>query len=114
MGLVGLPVFPGGTSGLSRLLSPVGGYYIGFLAAAFLISRFKGKSPSFKRYATTAVFIGIPAEHICAVLFMCVYSHCSPYSAFMSLSLPFLAGDIIKAVAAAFVAVPLAKTVKKI
>lgn len=33
-GILGLPVFAGGTSGLPRLLGPTGGYLIGFLAAA--------------------------------------------------------------------------------
>lgn len=36
-GLSGLPVFAGGTSGLTRLLGPTGGYLIGFVAAAYLI-----------------------------------------------------------------------------
>ncbi len=35
-GLLGLPVFAGGTSGLARLLGPTGGYLLGFVAAAGL------------------------------------------------------------------------------
>jgi biotin transport system substrate-specific component len=35
-GLAGLPVFAGGTAGISHLLGPTGGYLVGFLAAAFV------------------------------------------------------------------------------
>ncbi len=35
-GLAGLPVFAGGTSGLSHLLGPTGGYLIGFVGAAYV------------------------------------------------------------------------------
>jgi biotin transport system substrate-specific component len=35
-GLLGLPVFAGGTFGIARLLGPTGGYLVGFLAAAFV------------------------------------------------------------------------------
>jgi biotin transport system substrate-specific component len=35
-GIIGLPVFAGGTRGLSVLLGPTGGYLVGFTAAAFV------------------------------------------------------------------------------
>ncbi len=37
LGLLGLPVFAGGTPGVARLLGPTGGYLIGFVAAAALV-----------------------------------------------------------------------------
>lgn len=36
-GLVGLPVYAGGTAGLARLAGPTGGYLIGFIAAAAFV-----------------------------------------------------------------------------
>ena len=36
LGMVGLPVFAGGKSGLAALSGPTGGYIIGFLAASYL------------------------------------------------------------------------------
>ena len=113
MGAVGLPVFSGGSSGLSKLLSPVGGYYFGFIIAAFLISHFKGNTSDLRQYLAVTVLIGIPAEHITAVLFMSAVTSSSPVSSFMSISLPFLAGDLIKAVAAAFIAVQINKSLIK-
>ena len=38
LGLCGVPVFSGGSAGPGKLLGPSGGYYIGFLVVAFLIS----------------------------------------------------------------------------
>jgi len=35
-GLVGLPVFAGGTAGVGRLLGPTGGYLVGFIGAAYV------------------------------------------------------------------------------
>ncbi|MCS7251828.1 MAG: biotin transporter BioY, partial [Thermoflexus sp.] len=35
-GALGLPVFAGGTAGISRLQGPTGGYLIGFVAAALI------------------------------------------------------------------------------
>jgi biotin transport system substrate-specific component len=36
-GCVGLPVFSGGTAGMSHLIGPTGGYLVGFVAAAYLV-----------------------------------------------------------------------------
>ena len=36
-GIVGLPVFAGGTFGLARLAGPTGGYLVGFIAAAAVV-----------------------------------------------------------------------------
>lgn len=35
-GLIGLPVFAGGTSGIARILGPTGGFLLGFFLQAFL------------------------------------------------------------------------------
>lgn len=45
-GLVGLPVFAGGKSGLAVLLGPTGGYIFGFLACAVIMGlSARGKGP---------------------------------------------------------------------
>lgn len=43
LGLVGLPIFQGGTAGLTEFLSPRGGYLVGFLIVGPLISWLLGK-----------------------------------------------------------------------
>lgn len=37
LGLIGIPVFAGGTSGFAKLASPTGGYIIGFIFTALII-----------------------------------------------------------------------------
>lgn len=113
LGAIGLPVFSGAT-GITRLLSPAGGYYPGFVLAVFLISTFKGKTPGLKRYILLTVLVAIPAEHICAVIFMSIFTKTPPGACFMSISLPFIATDAVKAVASAVIAVPLNKALSKI
>ena len=41
LGVLGLPIFAGATSGFFHLCGPTGGYIFGFLLAAFLVGRFK-------------------------------------------------------------------------
>lgn len=109
MGLIGLPVFAGGEGGAGKLLGMTGGYYFGFLIAVILISLLKGKKPDFRRYCAVTVFAGIPIEHLCAVLMMCTHNGFDLKAAFMTISLPFIAGDIVKAILASFIAVKLKK-----
>ncbi len=112
MGAVGLPVFSGGTAGISRLFGPAGGFYIGFLFAAYVISRFKGERVSFFRYTVVTVLAGITIIHSAGVLFMCVHNGFNAGLAFMQVSAPFVIGDIIKCAVASFIATAVNKTIK--
>lgn len=102
MGLIGLPVFSGGVGGAGKLFGVTGGYYFGFLFAVMLMSLLKGKRPDFLRYSAVTVLVGVPVEHLCAVLVMCLHNAFDIRGAFVTISLPFIAGDIAKAIAAAF------------
>lgn len=109
MGLVGLPVFSGGTSGAGKLFGPTGGFYFGFLAAVVVISLLKGRKIHTVRYALVTIFAGIPIQHFFAVLFMCFHNGYNIRAAVMTVSLPFLPGDIVKCVTASFLAAALNK-----
>lgn len=100
MGLVGLPVFSGGTAGIGKLFGPTGGFYFGFLISAVLISLLKGQKRSLRRYLLVTLVVGLPIQHICAVLMMCCYNGFHVVSAIMTVSIPFLAGDILKCILA--------------
>jgi biotin transport system substrate-specific component len=110
MGLIGLPVFAGGTSGPGKLFGPTGGFYFGFLFAAVVISLLKGKEINFIRYALLTICVGIPIQHLFAVLFMSFYNDFHIDTAILTVSLPFLLGDIIKAIIASILARTLNKT----
>lgn len=103
MGLVGLPVFSAGTAGPGKLFGPTGGYYFGFLFAVIVISLLRGKKISMKRYAIVSIVAGIPIQHACAILGMCMHNGGNVVAAFATVSLPFIAGDIIKCVIASMV-----------
>ncbi len=113
MGLIGLPVFSAGTAGPGKLFGPTGGFYFGFLIAAIVISLLKGKNNAFSRYVLVTVAVGLPIQHLCAVLFMCFHNGFNLQAAFVSVSLPFIGGDIIKCILAAAIAVALNKVIKK-
>ena len=112
MGFVGLPVFSAGTAGPGKLFGPTGGFYFGFLFAAIAISLFRGKKISMKRYAIVSVFVGLPIQHLCAIVGMCVHNGGNVTAAFVTVSLPFIIGDIIKCVMSSVVGVSLNKVIK--
>lgn len=113
MGLIGLPIFSGGTSGPGKIFSPTGGYYFGFILAAVLISLLKGKEFSFFRYSAVTILVGIPAQHIFAIIMMCIYGT-DLKTAFLTISLPFILGDVIKAVIGSYVGVKVNERIEKI
>lgn len=109
MGLIGLPVFSGGTSGPGKLFGPTGGFYFGFLLSVILISWLKGNKNSFKRYCLVTIFVGLPVQHLLAVIWMSMQSGINLEAAFITVSLPFIVGDILKCVIASSLGVALRK-----
>lgn len=112
MGLVGLPVFSAGTAGPGKLFGPTGGFYFGFLFAVIAISLLRGKKISMKRYAIVSIVIGIPIQHMCAIVGMSIHNGGNVAAAFATVSLPFIIGDIIKCLMSSMVGVSLNKAIK--
>ena len=98
MGLLGFPVFAGGTAGFAKLASPVGGYYLGFAISIFVMSLLKGKENKLYRYILITILVGLPIQHICAIFIMGLHNGFDFYSAFIIISLPFIFIDTIKCV----------------
>lgn len=113
MGLIGLPVFSGGTAGAGKLLGPTGGFYFGFLLAVIAISLLKGNKPKFLRYALVTILAGLPIQHLFAILFMCIHNGFNLKAALLSVSLPFIPGDVIKCLMASGVGVALNRILKQ-
>lgn len=109
MGLIGLPVFSAGTAGPGKLFGPTGGFYFGFLFAVLAISMLRGKKISMKRYLIVSIAVGIPIQHACAIISMCIHNEGNVAVAFATVSLPFIIGDIIKCVMSSIVGVSLNK-----
>lgn len=112
MGFIGLPVFSAGTAGPAKLFGSTGGFYFGFLAAVIGISFLKGKKNSFLRYCIVTIGIGLPLQHFFAILFMCIHNGWNIPAAFMTVSLPFILGDIVKCVMASTIGVALNRVIR--
>lgn len=101
-GVVGLPVFAGGTSGLARVVGPTGGYLIGFVVAAFVVGWLSEKG--WDRHFITMVFsmlIGNGVIYVFGLPWLAIYVG---WGAVIKLGLvPFVVGDILKIVLAAMI-----------
>ncbi len=113
LGLIGMPIFSGGSAGPGKLFGPTGGFYFGFLAAVIVISMLKGKKNKFTRYAAVTIGLGIPIQHLFAILFMCFHNGFNIQAAAVTVSFPFIPGDIIKCLLASMLAVALNKVLQK-
>ncbi len=112
MGAIGLPVFSGGTAGLGIIVGKTGGYLIGFLAGAVLISILKGKRPSFMRLLTVNAIGGILVVYIFGVMWLNYVTGIGISKAVIFGALPFIPGDIVKIIIAALLTLRLGKHIK--
>lgn len=109
IGLCGIPVFSGGMSGLQKLTSPSGGFVLGFLIMAPLVSYLKGKNNDFKRYVLVTALIGMPVIDICGAIQMSLIMNIGIYEALTMAVFPFIFGDLLKCFAASLLAQKLNK-----
>lgn len=113
VGLVGLPVFTGGTAGPGKLFGPTGGYILGFGVAAYLIAQFKGREFNFKRYALVCIFIGIPVIYVLGAVQLRFFLHWTWMQTIVVGVLPFIPLDIVKCLVAVAIAKPLIKALSR-
>lgn len=109
VGLVGLPVYAGFSSGIGALLGPTGGFLVGFLANAFLTGWLVEKFWNNLPWAIAANLLGAFATLLFGTLWMQFSLDLSFASAMASGFIPFILPGIIKAVAAALTGVMLTR-----
>lgn len=101
-GLIGLPFFAGGASGLAYFLGPTGGYLVGFIVAAGLVGLLA--ACGLDRHIPSALLSFLAGE---AIIYLIGVSWLSIYlglpHAFAAGLLPFLLGDVIKLFAAGLI-----------
>lgn len=105
LGAIGLPILPGGTGGLGRILGPTGGFYIGWPFVCMVESWLKGKNIDFRRYALVAVLVGVPLTYVGGLISMMAVMQVGLWEGLTMAVFPFIPGDIMKALLAAFIAV---------
>ena len=113
LGAVGLPIYPGGVGGLGRLMGPTAGFYFGWPIVCFLQSYFKGKAINFLRYAMVTVLIGVPLTYVGGLISMMVVLKVGFYEGLMLAVVPFLFGDVLKALLAAWLGVKVNQIIKR-
>lgn len=109
VGLIGLPVFADFSGGLGVLVGPSGGYVVGFPFAAALAGGIAVAAVRARRMWRIPLLVaagiagGIVIGHAFGIIGMIVNLDLSPTAAVIA-DLPFIPGDIAKAIIAAFIA----------
>jgi len=112
IGLAGLPVFSAGGSGIGKLFGPTGGYLLGYLPCVFvtaIISKGLGKKMSSD---IIAMVIGSLIVYAAGVPWLKAVTAMTFEKALTVGMIPFLPGDVLKIIAAAFIARTLRPVIK--
>jgi biotin transport system substrate-specific component len=108
LGIAGLPVFAGGSSGIGVLFGPTGGYIIGFILAAYVIGKLseKTENPEKSNLLINAfnMSIGVLIIYGCGISQLMIAAKIGPGTAFTLGVIPFLPGEVVKTAVAAYIA----------
>ncbi|NFC75936.1 biotin transporter BioY [Clostridium botulinum] len=114
MGIIGIPVFSRGTAGFGIIVGKTGGYLIGFLVGAIIISLLVRKNKSLVNMMIACFIGGIAVVHILGSAWIGQVTSAGIKKAFLLGSAPFIPGDLIKAVVAVLIGGKLSKGMKRI
>ncbi len=114
LGIVGLPVFSGGASGIAALVGPKGGYIIGFLVAAIVITLIRRNSNNVVRLALAGFTGGILVVYTLGVLWLSHINNLTLSKAIVFGALPFIPGDLLKLFVAVTVALAVNRQLKTV
>ena len=105
VGALGLPVFAGGGSGIGALLGPTGGYVFSYFIAAFVIGKVvqMRKKPKYFDYVI-AMVAGTIIIYVLGAAQGMVVTGLSLAAIITGWVLPFIIGDAIKLLIAAYIA----------
>jgi len=113
LGLIGLPVFAGGKAGLGTLFGPSGGYLIGFIAGAYIIGKIaEQKEKPGLAWIGLALVVGNAVMYVLGITQLTIVAHLPWMQALMLGFVPFLAGDVLKLAAAAWLGLKFRNHVK--
>jgi biotin transport system substrate-specific component len=104
IGAMGLPVFAGGKAGLGILIGPTGGYLLGFVAGAYVIGKLAELRPSAgMMWFVSSMAAGTFVIYLFGAAQLSVVAQLSLSKAAAVGVLPFIPGDAVKILLAAFV-----------
>ena len=98
MGIIGLPIFAGGSSGIGVLLGPTGGFIWGFLIGAYIIGKLTEKefNTPWLGNSLSLILGGVIAIYIPGVIQYVIVMGVSVKEAISVAVIPFLPGDVFK------------------
>jgi len=113
LGVIGLPVFAGFKAGIGILFGPTGGFLFGFIISACVIGKIiEAKKEKNIFYYLLAGLIGTLIIYIIGITQLSLVTGIGVKKALMVGMFPFLPGDILKIIAASFIASKLKIVVK--
>lgn len=112
MGLIGLPVFTGMAGGPGKLLGVTGGYIIGYIPCAFLAAWIIEKWGRSYWKQCLAMAVGVLACYAFGTVWFMITKHAGLWSSLTMCVIPFLPGDAVKILLAAFLGKRLEKAVR--
>ena len=104
IGLVGIPVFSGFTSGPGKLFGPTGGYLIGFIPLALIAGYFINHFHNKKALRFLGMILGTAVCYALGTAWLAIQAHMGLSAALMAGVIPFLPGDFIKMILALLIA----------
>jgi biotin transport system substrate-specific component len=110
LGIVGIPVFSGGRAGLGVIFGPSGGYLIGFLIGGIIISLLTKNKENFWQVLAGVITGGIIVIHFLGFIWLSQATGMGLKEAFLAGSLPFIPGDLFKAVLASYLGIRINKS----
>lgn len=101
LGIMGVPWFAGGKAGsLSYLISPTGGYLIGFIITPLVIGRYTDKYISSRTFLHQLkfMFLGVGIIYFFGATFLALVIKVNFWQAILKGVIPFVGFDLIKAI----------------
>ncbi|HEX2925234.1 MAG TPA: biotin transporter BioY [Ruminiclostridium sp.] len=102
IGLVGIPVFSGFSGGPAKIIGPTGGYLIGFIFMAMIGGFFINKFIDKWYLCFAGMVLGTAVCYVFGTAWLAHQAHMSLGAAFSVGVIPFLPGDLVKILIAAF------------
>ena len=104
LGLVGLPVFSGGSAGAAKLFGPTGGYLVGYLFLALIAGAFVGRYTENKwksiAFAALGMVLGTMVLYALGTAWLAYSAGMDFQAALWAGVIPFIPGDLVKMVIA--------------
>ncbi|MCB2292202.1 biotin transporter BioY [Clostridium algoriphilum] len=109
LGLIGLPVLAGGSGGLGSVVSPTFGFLMGYIVAAYVIGKLTEKNKSLSKIIYSVILGSLGIYVIGVPYFYFIFTNylgksINFYAALKFACLPFIPGDVIKAIIAIILA----------